>query len=95
RAFRLNAMQKLRHRRRLQAVDNVVETLVNSGVKTAALEDARRMPKEGALSILEKYWIASKRYKYGIKPVSWVPHWTKVAHPRKWVASATHEPVKK
>ncbi|TPX67738.1 hypothetical protein SpCBS45565_g03640 [Spizellomyces sp. 'palustris'] len=61
RRFRLTDTQKYRHRKRLRAVDEVVDTLVESGVKLRALELARRAPKESEMSPLEKYWVASKR----------------------------------
>lgn len=40
---------------------------------------------------LEKYWVESKRYRNGIKPIHWVPHWTKVPHGRRWKPTTIHE----
>ncbi|KAI8825836.1 mitochondrial ribosomal protein L31-domain-containing protein [Fimicolochytrium jonesii] len=96
RRFRLTDTQKYRHRLRLRAVDTVVETLVESGVKLRAMELARRAPREHELTPLQKYWVESKRFRHGIKPIHWVPKWTRVAHGRKWTPSAVHhaEPPK-
>ncbi|RKO86484.1 hypothetical protein BDK51DRAFT_16156, partial [Blyttiomyces helicus] len=92
RKFGMTQTQKYRLRKRLQGVDNVVDTLVQSGVQFRALEWARRIPKEHELTPLQKYWIKSKRYRNGLKPVSWVPNWTKVRHPRTWEPTLKHEP---
>ena len=43
----------------------------------------------------DKYWVSSKRYPTGYKPVSWLPHWTKSAHPRKWKPEIYHAPLVK
>lgn len=53
---------------------------------------AQKMPKEHELSSQEKYWVPSKRFKNGLKPISWVPKWTKVPHPRSWKTQYLHEP---
>ncbi|KAI9091135.1 hypothetical protein DFS34DRAFT_563229, partial [Phlyctochytrium arcticum] len=91
RRFRLTDTQKYRHRKRLQAVDTLVDTLVESGVTLRALEVARRAPKESELTSVEKYWATSKRFRTGLKPIHWVPHWTKVRHERRWTPSAIHQ----
>ncbi|KAL2913863.1 hypothetical protein HK105_206597 [Polyrhizophydium stewartii] len=95
RRFRLTNTQKYRHRQRLRAVDDVIQTLVDSGVKIRALELARRMPKEHELTPFQKYWVKSKRYTFGFKPISWVPKWTKMPHPRTWTPSVYHNPVRR
>eukprot|EP00842_Homolaphlyctis_polyrhiza_P004430 jgi/Hompol1/4989/HPOL_004074-RA len=91
RRFRLTSTQKYRQRLRLRAVDQVIETLVESGVKIRALELARRMPREHEMTPFEKYWVKSKRFKDGFKPIHWVPHWTKAPHPRTWTPSIYHQ----
>ncbi len=53
---------------------------------------AKKMPKEHELSPMEKYWVASKKFKNGLKPIHWVPKWTKVPHPRAWKSPWLHEP---
>ncbi|KAI8593593.1 hypothetical protein HDU89_001174 [Geranomyces variabilis] len=93
RRFRLTDTQKYRHRKRLRAVDDVVDTLVASGVQLRALELARRAPKESQMTPLEKYWVESKRFRNGIKPIHWVPHWTKVPHGRRWEPTNLHHPA--
>ncbi|KAI9011201.1 mitochondrial ribosomal protein L31-domain-containing protein, partial [Gaertneriomyces semiglobifer] len=90
RRFRLTDTQKYRHRRRLRAVDEVVDTLVQSGVQLRALELARRAPTESEMTPLQKYWVQSKRYRNGIKPIHWVPKWTKVMHGRRWQPTTLH-----
>ncbi|KAJ3367953.1 hypothetical protein HDU91_000963 [Kappamyces sp. JEL0680] len=89
--FRLTDTQKYRHRRRLKAVDTLLDVLQESGVKLRALDEARLAPRESQMTPFEKYWVPSKRYRDGFKPVSWVPHWTKTPHPRRWKPTATHE----
>jgi hypothetical protein len=89
--FRLTDTQKYRQRKRLQAVDSLLDVLKESGVKLRALDEARLAPRESEMTAFEKYWIPSKRYRDGFKPVSWAPHWTKTPHPRRWKPTATHE----
>ncbi|KAJ3045682.1 hypothetical protein HDV00_007808 [Rhizophlyctis rosea] len=83
----MSQWQKTRLRYRLKKVDENIAVLVESGVKFRALEDARRMPKQHELTPLEKYWVKSKRYPKGIKPIHWVPKWTRAPHPRGWQPS--------
>ncbi|KAI8907249.1 mitochondrial ribosomal protein L31-domain-containing protein [Gorgonomyces haynaldii] len=92
RRFRLTQTQKYRLRQRLTGVDNVISTLVKSGVEFKALDEAKRIPKVEQLTPFEKYWVASKRYRDGFKPLHWVPHWCKVPHPRAWKPASVHEP---
>ncbi len=91
RRFRLTKMQKYRQTKRLKQVDEVVDILVESGVKLRQLDQARLVPKVHELTPFQKYYVPSKRYKLGFKPIHWVPKWTRVPHPRKWEASAVHE----
>ncbi|KAJ3056652.1 hypothetical protein HK097_005328 [Rhizophlyctis rosea] len=93
RKFYLTTGQKLRLHQRLARIDDIVDVLVESGAKCRALEAARRMPKLHELSDLELYWVHSKRYKNRIKPISWVPKWTKVPHPREWKFKTVHDPT--
>ncbi|KAI8896369.1 mitochondrial ribosomal protein L31-domain-containing protein [Globomyces pollinis-pini] len=95
RRFRLTPSQKYRHRKRLQNVDSLLDVLQESGVKLKALDQARLAPRESELTPFEKYWAPSKRYPDGFKPISWVPKWTRVPHPRAWKPTAIHEPLKK
>ena len=90
RTWGLTTRQKARLDKRLEKVDQVVDTLVDSGVSFKKLELAKRMPRANELSDTEKYWVVSKRFPTGYKPISWVPHWTKVAHPRKWEPTIYH-----
>ncbi|KAJ3380454.1 hypothetical protein HDU92_005965 [Lobulomyces angularis] len=94
RRFKLTSTQKTRQRKRLKAVDNVIQTLVNSGVDFKALRVAKRAPLEHEMTPREKYWVEAKRFKHGMKPVSWVPKWTRVPHPRKWSPTFIHAPVR-
>ena len=89
--FRLTSSQKYRLRSRLRQVDSVIATLVKSGVQLRALDIAKRTPTEAELTPFQKYWVPSKRYRNGFKPVSWVPKWTKVPHPRKWILPPVHQ----
>jgi hypothetical protein len=91
RRFRLTKMQKYRQTKRLKNVDVVIDLLVESGVRCKALDIARLQPRTETMSSVEKYWVPSKRYPDGIKPIHWVPKWTKTPHPRKWEPSAVHE----
>ncbi|KAJ3275515.1 hypothetical protein HDV01_000342 [Terramyces sp. JEL0728] len=91
RRFRLTSTQKYRHRKRLQGVDSLVQLIADSGVQLKALDKLRLAPKESEMSAFEKYWVPSKRFRDGFKPVHWVPKWTKTAHPRGWKESAVHE----
>ncbi|KAJ3212368.1 hypothetical protein HK099_007754 [Clydaea vesicula] len=79
RRFKLTSTQKTRQRKRLKAVDNRV---------------AKRAPLEHEMTPREKYWVEAKRFKHGMKPVSWVPKWTRVPHPRKWSPTFIHAPVR-
>jgi hypothetical protein len=67
---------------RLRRVDQVIDTLAASGIACSALQAAMRIPREGEMSAQQKYWVDSKRYRNGIKPLHWVPKWTKTPHPR-------------
>ncbi|KAL3897764.1 MAG: hypothetical protein SGCHY_003194 [Lobulomycetales sp.] len=91
RRFRLTPTQKYRHRQRLRNVDNVIQTLLDSKVQLKALDQAAVLPRESEMSPREKYWVESKRYRGGLKPVHWVPKWTRVAHPRTWSGSYLHQ----
>ncbi|KAH6572263.1 hypothetical protein BASA61_001841 [Batrachochytrium salamandrivorans] len=95
RRFGLTNNQKYRLRKRLRAVDEVICTLVDSGVRTRALEFAKRIPKENELTPFEKYWVKAKRFKDGFKPIHWVPKWTKAPHPRTWQPTIYHQPLRK
>lgn len=90
RRFRLTPSQKQRLRNRLRNVDSVISTLVASGVDFAALTAAKRTPTEAELTPFQKYFVSSKRYKNGFKPLHWVPKWTRVPHPRKWSQEFLH-----
>jgi hypothetical protein len=91
RRFRLTKMQKYRQTKRLKQVDQVVDVLAESGVKFRALDIARLAPRTEELTPFQKYWVPSKRYRDGFKPINWVPKWTKAPHPRKWESKAVHE----
>ncbi|EGF78931.1 hypothetical protein BATDEDRAFT_90329 [Batrachochytrium dendrobatidis JAM81] len=93
RRFGLTIGQKYRLRQRLRGVDEVINTLVDSGVQLRALEFAKRIPKESDMTPFEKYWVKSKRFKDGFKPIHWVPKWTRAPHPRTWSPSIYHQSV--
>ncbi|KAJ8325125.1 hypothetical protein O5D80_006090 [Batrachochytrium dendrobatidis] len=93
RRFGLTIGQKYRLRQRLRGVDEVINTLIDSGVQLRALEFAKRIPKESDMTPFEKYWVKSKRFKDGFKPIHWVPKWTRAPHPRTWSPSIYHQSV--
>ncbi|KAJ3238031.1 hypothetical protein HDU81_008502 [Chytriomyces hyalinus] len=95
RRFTLTQSQKYRHRLRLRAVDNIVDTVIKSGVSLKALDFADSMMREPEMTPEQKYWVHSKRFRNGIKPAHWVPHWTKTRFERSWAPSIIHEPIKK
>ncbi|KAM7188675.1 putative mitochondrial 54s ribosomal protein 31 protein [Naviculisporaceae sp. PSN 640] len=82
--WRLSRFQKLRQRRRLRAVDNVVATidqaLARKGETLKALETWKaEMPTEAQMLPKDKYTLFdrnAKRYRKGIHKV---PKWTRVS----------------
>ncbi|KAJ3103006.1 hypothetical protein HDU97_010444 [Phlyctochytrium planicorne] len=91
RRFRLTQTQKARHRLRLRAVDNVIDTIIASKVEFEGLNLSRAMPRADEMTAPQKYWVHSKRYRNEIKPAHWVPKWTKTPFLRNWIPSSTHE----
>lgn len=95
RRFRLTGGQKYRLNKRLKQVDQVVQTIADSQVSLKRLDVALLAPTQPELTAFQKYWIPSKRYRDGFKPVHWMPHWTKVAHPaRVWQPTFIHQEKK-
>ncbi|KXS10996.1 hypothetical protein M427DRAFT_455258 [Gonapodya prolifera JEL478] len=82
RPWKMNSTRKRNVRKRLREVDDVVSTLVESGVNLRALEEAQRLPTANTLSPKEKYFVFSRRSKTDVKGLHLVPHFTKVPHPR-------------
>ncbi|KAK4212417.1 putative mitochondrial 54s ribosomal protein 31 protein [Rhypophila decipiens] len=82
--WRLSRFQKLRQRRRLRAVDNVVatldEALAKKGETLKALERWKaEMPTEAQMLPKDKYTLfdrSAKRYRKGIHKL---PKWTRVS----------------
>ncbi|KLU84240.1 hypothetical protein MAPG_03285 [Magnaporthiopsis poae ATCC 64411] len=82
--WRLSRFQKLRHRRRLRAVDSVVDTisraLSKQGETLKALERWRaEMPREEEMLPKDKYTIFDRKEKKYRKGIHKVPKWTRVS----------------
>ncbi|CAG8476270.1 1573_t:CDS:2 [Paraglomus occultum] len=74
----MSRTRKANVRKRLRAVDNVIETLVKSGVKCKALEAAKQLPKESEMPPCDKYTVFSRKHKGYRKSLHKVPKFTKV-----------------
>ena len=81
--FRLTPNQKQRLRTRLRNADTVIDVLVASKVQLRELDEQRLLLRENEMTPREKYWVESKKGRDGVKPIHWVPKWTKIPHPRK------------
>ncbi|GAB1320109.1 54S ribosomal protein L31, mitochondrial [Madurella fahalii] len=82
--WRLSPTQKLRHRRRLRAVDNIVETLSNALAKKGeTLKSLERwkaeMPTEAQMLPKDKYTMFDRKAKRYRKGIHKLPKWTRVS----------------
>ncbi|KAJ9155780.1 hypothetical protein NKR19_g4452 [Coniochaeta hoffmannii] len=82
--WRLSKFQKARQRRRLRAVDSVVETLHNALAKKGqTLESLERwkaeMPTEQEMLPKDKYTIFDRKEKRYRKGIHKLPKWTRVS----------------
>ncbi|PVU89252.1 hypothetical protein BB559_005168 [Furculomyces boomerangus] len=80
--WKLNKTRKANVRKRLSAVDDVIQTLVDSGVQLKSLELAKALPKEHEMLPKNKYTTFSRVTKTHRKGVHKVPKFTKVPIPR-------------
>ena len=81
--FRLTPNQKQRLRNRIRNADSVIDVLVASKVQLRELDEQRLLKREFEMTPKEKYWVESRKGRDGVKPIHWVPKWTKIPHPRK------------
>ncbi|KAL1875912.1 hypothetical protein VTK73DRAFT_9767 [Phialemonium thermophilum] len=82
--WRLSRFQKYRHRKRLQAVDNVVATveaaLARQGQTVKSLERWRsEMPTEEEMLPKDKYTMFDRKEKRYRKGIHKLPKWTRVS----------------
>ncbi|PWN46677.1 putative MRPL31-mitochondrial ribosomal protein, large subunit [Violaceomyces palustris] len=76
--WRLSSPRKMRVRERLRNVDQVIETVRQSGVQCSALQIALSLPKENEMLPKDKYTTFSKHDRGFRKSVHKVPKWTRV-----------------
>ncbi|KAJ1672832.1 hypothetical protein EV182_006404 [Spiromyces aspiralis] len=74
--------RKANVRKRLRAVDSVIDTLVESGVQFKQLELAKQLPKEHEMQPRDKYTTFSRTARNHRKGVHKVPKFTRKALPR-------------
>ncbi|KXX73286.1 hypothetical protein MMYC01_209801 [Madurella mycetomatis] len=82
--WRLSPTQKLRHRRRLRTVDNIVETLSSALAKKGeTLKSLERwkaeMPTETQMLPRDKYTMFDRKAKRYRKGIHKLPKWTRVS----------------
>ncbi|KAJ1921563.1 hypothetical protein H4219_000600 [Mycoemilia scoparia] len=80
--WRLSKTRKANVRKRLRAVDSVIDTLVESGVQFKQLDLAKKLPKEHEMNPRDKYTTFSRTARNYRKGIHKVPKFTKVALPR-------------
>ncbi|KAJ1892310.1 hypothetical protein LPJ66_006410 [Kickxella alabastrina] len=80
--WRLSKTRKANVRKRLREVDNVIDTLVASGIECKQLDLVKVLPKEQEMLPRDKYTTFSRTAKYHRKGVHKVPHFTKRPIPR-------------
>ncbi|GAO45768.1 hypothetical protein SAICODRAFT_54438 [Saitoella complicata NRRL Y-17804] len=86
--YRLSSPRKFRQRKRLQAVDAVINTLSKALASTNetchALEKVKKeLIPESEMLPRDKYWVFSKKHENFTKGVHKVPKWTRISHPRE------------
>ncbi|KAJ6095614.1 hypothetical protein N7486_006360 [Penicillium sp. IBT 16267x] len=82
--WRLSSPQKARQRKRLRAVDRVVDTvsaaLARNGHNTKAVERwYKEMPREEEMLPKDKYTLFDKKEKTYRKSIHKLPKWTRVS----------------
>ncbi|OAA65749.1 ribosomal protein subunit L31 [Niveomyces insectorum RCEF 264] len=82
--WRLSRFQKYRHRKRLRAVDSVIETLdaalAKQGTTIRALERWKdEMPTEPEMLPRDKYTLFDRKAKRYRKGIHRLPKWTRVS----------------
>ncbi|KAI3638128.1 hypothetical protein MIR68_003739 [Amoeboaphelidium protococcarum] len=84
RPFFLSHTQKRNVRKRLKQVDSVIQTLLESKVPFSSRSQIEngQWKKESDLKPVEKYYVFSRDPKGHRKPITAVPHFTKMPHPR-------------
>jgi hypothetical protein len=76
----MSATRKANVRKRLRAVDDVIATIEQSGVKCKALDEALALPKESEMQAREKYTVFSRSAKGYRKSIHKVPKFTKLTN---------------
>ncbi|KIO22615.1 hypothetical protein M407DRAFT_245105 [Tulasnella calospora MUT 4182] len=76
--WRLSAPRKARQRQRLRDVDEVIETVRQSGVQCESLTRALALPKEYEMPAKDKYTVFNRRSKGYRKGIHKVPKWTRL-----------------
>jgi hypothetical protein len=76
----MSATRKANVRKRLRAVDDVIATIEQSGVKCKALDEALALPKESEMHAREKYTVFSRSAKGYRKSIHKVPKFTKLTN---------------
>ncbi|RKP22547.1 mitochondrial ribosomal protein L31-domain-containing protein [Syncephalis pseudoplumigaleata] len=80
--YRMSQTRKANVRKRLQAVDEVIRVLSETGVQCKALERAKELPKESEMAPRDKYSVFSRKHEGYRKSVHKVPKFTKSPVPR-------------
>ncbi|KAL1920117.1 mitochondrial 54S ribosomal protein mL60 [Calcarisporiella thermophila] len=75
--WRMSTTRKANLRKRLKAVDDVIQTLADSGVRFKALELAQQLPIESEMAARDKYTVFNRSSKGYRKSIHKVPKFTK------------------
>ncbi|KAG2227309.1 hypothetical protein INT45_004264 [Circinella minor] len=75
--FRMSGTRKANVRKRLKAVDEVIATVAESGVRCKALDKALALPKESEMQARDKYTVFSRYARGHRKSLHKVPKFTK------------------
>ncbi|KAI9143726.1 putative MRPL31-mitochondrial ribosomal protein, large subunit [Paraphysoderma sedebokerense] len=84
--WRLSDTRKANVRKRIKAVDSVLESVVESGVQCQALTSAISMPKHSEMRSVNKYFVFARNHTGLKKGVHKVPKFTKTPLPRAFPA---------
>ncbi|KAG8933937.1 hypothetical protein FRC03_002955 [Tulasnella sp. 419] len=76
--WRLSAPRKARQRQRLRDVDEVIETVRQSGVTCRSLDLALALPKQHEMPAKDKYTVFSRSSRGYRKGIHKVPKWTRL-----------------
>ncbi|KAK9768602.1 hypothetical protein K7432_000664 [Basidiobolus ranarum] len=82
--FRLSKTRKANVRKRLRAVDDVIQAVSSSGVECKALDTVQKLPRCTEMSKWQKYTVFSKKFPGHRKPVHKVQKFTKTPIPREY-----------